>query len=330
MSPAKKKKPSIPQAKTQTQAPTHVMQPVVVKTSESRVSGIRSFETSRHVIGYVVSGSKYIYSGDLRREAVAGDLFFLGRGTHYVEELPAGNTKPFEQIMFFYTPEQMGRIVANLSVGYGVETGVRHSCDGCSSKEHIVAPGWDTVKHFFAAIKGQLDEGFFTHNPAAEIISLTMLVYHIVARPEGCLRTKVLGSTDPEKELMERLIGEYVFSDISLEEFATKNNRSLSSFKKKFKEYFNESPHRWATRQRLMHSRLQLIQTSKSVTQIGCECCFPNTSHFIKLFRDEFGITPDRYRRKYLEDGGQEVVARKQKQTPSKKEPARQTVTIVK
>ena len=74
--------------------------------------------------------------------------------------------------------------------------------------------------------------------------------------------------------------------DISVEELAGKCNRSLTSFKKEFRKHFFEPPHKWFIRQRLMHSRLLLISTNKSISEIGNDCNFPNTSHFIKLFKN--------------------------------------------
>jgi AraC-like DNA-binding protein/quercetin dioxygenase-like cupin family protein len=323
MSPAEKKimaaRQTIRKPKKQLERPSErppVRQPVVVRTIEPQISGIRQFNSSRYTIGYVLSGTKYIYSGDLREEVRTGDIFFLNRGAHYVEELSASPKHAFEQIMFFYTPEQMGRILASLSVGYGADTGVRHYCPECGGKDYIVAEGGSALKHFFSAVKGELAEGFFAYDPIAELVALTSLVYHIISRPEGCLRTKVLSSTDPEKELMEKLINEYVFSDITLSEFARRNNRSLTSFKKKFKEYFGDSPHRWVTRQRLMHARLQIIQTTQPIVQIGRECRFPNTSHFIKLFREEYGLTPREYRRRYIRE------EEEQKKRAPQREPA--------
>ena len=49
-----------------------------------------------------------------------------------------------------------------------------------------------------------------------------------------------------------------------------------------------------------MHSRLLLISTSKSISEIGNECTFPNTSHFIKLFKKEYQMTPATYRHRHL------------------------------
>jgi AraC-like DNA-binding protein len=261
--------------------------------------GIHSFVATRFVLGYVVSGYKFVYTGDLRNEAGPGDIFFLAKGTHYVEEIPDGK-RPFEQIMFFYSSEQIGHIIADLSVNYRIDTTYHHSCDDCVLREYVVANGWETLGTFFAAVGKNLRDGLYVDDPIAEALSLTTLIYQIISRPEGCLRTRVLGSTDPEREIMERQLRDYIFSDISLEEFAERTNRSLSSFKKKFKEYYNESPHRWVVRQRLMYARLQLISSERDIIQIAHECHFPNSSYFIRLFRKEFSMTPSQYRTKYM------------------------------
>ena len=302
-----------PQRQTTEQTPkSAARQPMVVRTSESRMGGIRSFVATRYALGYILSGYKFIYNGDLRCEITPGDVFFLSKGTHYIEETPDGK-KPFEQILFFYTSEQIGRIIAELGVNYNIDTCVHHTCEECMIKDYVVSPGWEALRTFFQAVEKNLRDGFYAQNPTAESLSLTNLVYQIISRPEGCLRTRVLGSTDPEKELMERQLQDYVFSNITLEQFAKRTNRSLSSFKKKFKEYYNESPHRWVIRQRLMHARMQVISTDRDVSQIASECNFPNASYFIRLFRKEFGITPARYRGKY--GGG--ARAKKQNQAVS-------------
>ena len=113
---------------------------------------------------------------------------------------------------------------------------------------------------------------------------------------------------DLMKENFEQTIQNYIFSDISVDELASKCNRSLTSFKKEFRKHFYEPPHKWFIRQRLMHSRLLLISTNKSISEIGNECTFPNTSHFIKLFKKEYGMTPSHYRHRHMEGSSAETV----------------------
>lgn len=103
------------------------------------------------------------------------------------------------------------------------------------------------------------------------------------------------------KESFEQIIQNNVFNDVSIEELAQQTNRSLTSFKKEFKRQFFEPPHKWLIRQRLIHSRLLLISTGKSIAEVGTECNFPNPSHFIKLFKKEFGLTPSVYRNRHTE-----------------------------
>ena len=44
---------------------------------------------------------------------------------------------------------------------------------------------------------------------------------------------------------------------------------------------------------------LLLISTDKAIAEIGTACAFPNTSHFIKLFRKQYGMTPATYRNRH-------------------------------
>lgn len=129
---------------------------------------------------------------------------------------------------------------------------------------------------------------------------MTELIYLILAQKDCCLKSKILSNMDLMKENFEQTVQSYIFDDISVEELAGKCNRSLTSFKKEFRKHFFEPPHKWFIRQRLMHSRLLLISTSKSISEIGNECTFPNTSHFIKLFKKEYQMTPATYRHKHL------------------------------
>lgn len=49
-----------------------------------------------------------------------------------------------------------------------------------------------------------------------------------------------------------------------------------------------------------MHARLLLISTNKSISEVGLECGFPNTSHFIKLFKKAYDHTPVSYRHRHV------------------------------
>ena len=275
--------------------------PMIVKFVEHYHNGVQSHNLSRYAIGYVVRGVKYIYNGDKRHMISKGDVFFLGIGTHYTEEVP-DESNTFEQIMFYYQPEDLHRILMYLNLTYGLNIAYKHSCTECRGANAVSMPAWPLLKGFFGNAANYLRGEGFLHDETAENIKMTELVYLIVSHDECCLRSKILNNIDTAKENFEQLMYNHIFNDISIEELASQCNRSLTSFKKEFKRVFLMPPHQWFIRQRLMHARMLLISTSKSISQIGNECAFPNTSHFIKLFKKEYGMTPANYRNRHNEE----------------------------
>lgn len=270
-------------------------QPTIVKYVQAYRNGIQSNTLHRHAIGYVLRGKKFIYYGDVRHEINKGDVFYLSMGNHYIEDVPE-SSRPFEQIVFYYDASQLNKILNHLSVAYQLDILNDHDCPNCHKRADVIYPAWNTLKNFFSTINQYIKDDVFGNDDTAETLKMTELIYLIISNSECCLKPRILSNVDAMTASFEKTIHENIFNDISIEELAQKCNRSLTSFKKEFKKHFYEPPHKWFIRQRLMHSRLLLISTNKSVSEIGNECNFPNTSHFIKLFKKEFGMTPVSYR----------------------------------
>ena len=240
-------------------------------------------------------GHKNIYYGDTHYTISRGEIFYLGVGNHYIEDI-SDDGRPFEQIVVYYSPQLLQRILLHLNMSFAIDISNSHSCERCRLMNHVVVPSTVALRSFFAHTASYLQEDNFIHDETAENIKVTELVYLIVSQADSCLKSKVLANVDSARDNFEQTIYSHIFCDISIEELASKCNRSLTSFKKEFKRHFFAPPHRWFIHQRLMQSRLLLVSTSKSISEIGNECTFPNTSHFIKLFKKEYGYTPAIYR----------------------------------
>ena len=273
----------------------HNSQPTIVKYVESTYAGIHMLKLNRCAIGYVTRGTKYIYYGDARHAISKGEVFYMGVGNHYVEEIMEDG-RSFEEIVVYYTPELLQRILLHLNMTYSINLTNTHQCDRCRRLNHVAMTAMSTMRSFFNHAACYLQDDNFMHDETAENIKMTELVYLIISQTDGCLKSKVLSNVDSARDNFEQIIYSHIFSDVSIEKLAEKSNRSLTSFKKEFKRHFFMPPHRWFIKQRLMQSRLLLISTSKSISEIGIECTFPNTSHFIKLFKKQYGTTPAIYR----------------------------------
>lgn len=179
-----------------------VQQPVIAKYVQPYRNGIQSHNLSRHAIGMVLRGRKFIYSGDVRNEVGRGEMFFLATGTHYIEDLPEGN-RPFEQIMFYYTPAQLATILSQLSITYHMNISNDHSCAACREQSFVVSGATSALRNFFITTNQYIKDELFNHDETAENLKMTELIYLIVSQEDNCLKRKVMDNADTGKESFE-------------------------------------------------------------------------------------------------------------------------------
>lgn len=94
------------------------------------------------------------------------------------------------------------------------------------------------------------------------------------------------------KEIMESNFS----NNLSLEEFSRLCTRSLSAFKKEFKNIFHTTPGKWLQTKRLEYSQYLLETTDKSIDEICVVSGFENRSHFIRVFKSKYGFTPGKFK----------------------------------
>ena len=84
--------------------------------------------------------------------------------------------------------------------------------------------------------------------------------------------------------------------NLPLVDFAKLCHRSLSSFKREFRQHYNTTPGKWLLERRLECASRMLSTTSMSVTEVAFECGFEDASHFCRAFKDKFGQPPSVFR----------------------------------
>jgi AraC-like DNA-binding protein len=85
--------------------------------------------------------------------------------------------------------------------------------------------------------------------------------------------------------------------NLKLEDFAELTHRSLSSFKRDFQNYYNESPGKWLIKKRVDYAANLLLSSDESVSQIAFESGFEDLSHFSRVFKERTGKNPSDYRK---------------------------------
>ncbi len=259
-------------------------------------SGPYWIELTDNQVGYVQQGMKIIRYSHATYSVNRGEVFFLSPGRHYVENVPAGND-PYRETTINFSNQMMADAISALVSVYGIEVRKPQTGRLDPSIAHVNTQVWPEMQLFFESLFPYVNAEIAT--PEKPAISQEMLrlklaefAYMVLSHREYGMQHKILQCVDRISDPFEAIIRASVFEDLSLEELAARSNKSLTSFKNDFQRVFGDTPHRWIVKQRLLHARLLTVSTSKPISQIGFECKFDNTSHFIKLFKREFGITP--------------------------------------
>ena len=96
----------------------------------------------------------------------------------------------------------------------------------------------------------------------------------------------------PQKISIEGFMNRNYKFNVGIERFAFMTGRSLSAFKRDFKEIFNETPNRWLVQKRLQEACFLIEKENKKPSEIYLDLGFETLSHFSFAFKKQFGLTP--------------------------------------
>jgi len=99
----------------------------------------------------------------------------------------------------------------------------------------------------------------------------------------------------------DRHLVRYVESQLghrrTVSDLARGSGKSLSTFKRRFRDMTGQSPATWIRQRRLERARLLLQTTDRSVTDVALEVGFASPSHFVHMFHRRFRSTPQAVRK---------------------------------
>ena len=120
---------------------------------------------------------------------------------------------------------------------------------------------------------------------------------------------------DRSKTSIREIMQSNFIYNMKLEEFAYLSGRSITSFKKDFIKTFNCTPGKWLLKRRLEHAKYLLEVTDKNINELVFETGFENASHFIRVFKQTYGLSPLQLKKSMIEHVPHIIVST----SPSKK-----------
>ena len=92
-----------------------------------------------------------------------------------------------------------------------------------------------------------------------------------------------------------------LYSSLSIEELALLCGMSISTFKRNFKETFNENPAEYLLRLKLIRCSKLLLSSDQRISDIAYDCGFESLSTFNRSFKAHFNDSPSNYRKNQID-----------------------------
>ncbi len=247
--------------------------------------------TDTPFITYVISGRKDWTAFDKNYTIEKGEALFVNKGVY--------NTKQYFEVdycvmLFFITDDFIRRFVKNHEDLIATKT---NSHD--NSQIFPIKVG-DNLNSLFLSVFNYLNQ---SSNIPKELVEIKFneLLFNIALNPANKDLLSFFNSLKHvEKTNLNDIMMKNFHCDLSLNEFARMYGKSLSTFKRDFQNYYNETPRKWLNNKRLEYAKTLLENPELNINDICFESGFKNTSHFNSSFKEKYQLPPNQYRKTYF------------------------------
>lgn len=100
---------------------------------------------------------------------------------------------------------------------------------------------------------------------------------------------------------LKRVMESHFKENLSLDQYAFLAHCSLATFKRKFRQLYNQAPGKWIQQRRLEEAYYLLQQQELSVSEVAYEVGFESPSHFASCFKELYGLSPKQQQLQWLQ-----------------------------
>lgn len=235
---------------------------------------------------YVLDGKKVWHTSHGRFELSKGACVFVRKGANIVEQFFDAQ---FCVLIFFMSDEFICDTLRPLAV-QTIKSGEKHA-------PVIPVQTDDTLAAFMHSMLP-----YFNRNPKPDKSLLQLefreLLLNVVDNRQNLEAISYFCSLlhEPATVSLRKIMEDNFCYNLKLEEYAQLSKRSLSAFKRDFQKIYAQSPGKWLLERRLTHARMLLLNPGLSISEVAYDCAFENLSHFSRVFRERFGVSPVAFR----------------------------------
>ncbi len=239
---------------------------------------------------YVVRGKKMWQSSRAKYCVSEGEAIFVKKGANIIHQF---FEEGFCSLMIFVPDDFISKVVKESSTSIPLSTPETTDAVSYVHLDEVLSTYFPSVLSYFANEKP----------PPLNLLEIKfkeLILDLLISSHNELLCGYFKSLCDRSKTSMREIMESNFMYNLKLEEFAYLTGRSITSFKKDFTDTFHCTPGKWLLKRRLEHAKYLLEVTDKNVNELMFDSGFENASHFIRVFKQAYGLAPLQFKKSII------------------------------
>jgi AraC-like DNA-binding protein len=233
---------------------------------------------------YVLEGDKIFCSSSQEVRVQKGDVLFVKRGYYLMSE---SINEAYKSLVFFFDEKILKEFVSqNLELFNNISDLDPNTSWLLTLKSN------ETFGKFIESIQPYFKTKTKYLNQFLKLKVQELLLHLLEFDSKNQLKNLLFSIYTGHKADLDFILNTFYLKPLNLNELAKLSGRSISAFKREFQRKFGVSPGVWIKDKKLEHGAFLLKNKMGNVEEVAELIGYESVSHFIKSFKDKYGITP--------------------------------------
>lgn len=240
---------------------------------------------------YVQKGTQEVFSPEKKFTLKDHEAILMKCGNYVAQFSGISPVASFKSIVFHLDPSAIRKAFGNRDIDF-----LRVNRQDLTNEVAIKYSQSALMENFIENMQLYFDQPQLA-TESILAVKLQELVLLLCESGDNTLANQIIGSLyTPVEVAFEKVIQANLFNNLSIAEIALLAGCSESTFKRKFKTYYKESPARYFKLKKLEQAARLLKTTELPVSNIAWDCGFESPAHFSTSFVKQYGHSPKNYR----------------------------------
>ena len=239
---------------------------------------------TKNVFSFLMEGTKELLTKDTTT-TIDNRQFLLIKSGHCLMSEKLAPSHTYRSMLLFFSDEAILNFMEKHKINSlaNADTTPYHVCNYDVYIQHFVQ-SLIQIEQYTPDLRAKLLETKFEE----------IMVYLLHKKGRTFLEQFLSVQNDYIKHF-KSVVESNTLNNLTIQELAFLCNMSISTFKREFEKYYQESPIKWFAEKRLEHAAFLLKNKAKRPTDIYNEIGFESLSSFTQSFKQKYGATPKKF-----------------------------------